>query len=658
MANENFLDITELDFDKIKQNFKKYLQSKQTFNGYDFEGSSMNILMDILAYNTHYAAFYASMVGNEMFLDSATKRDSIVSHAKLLNYIPRSTTSARAVVNLRRSTSATINRGDYALGSYVNDNNQTITTAFTFLEDYEFTQVGTNDWRVDGAHLHEGALQTLTYVYDSRIREKKFLIPTNADVASIRVKVRQSASAADDDTETWYRATDFAQIGAEEKIFFLQAAYDGQYEIYFGDGILGKSLNNGNIVYVEYLQSIGDAGNYFSSFAYSGSTTTTVSAAIGGSQPEDVTDIRKNAPKAFMAQNRSVTAKDYESAILEIYPQAESVKVWGGEDNQPPQFGKVFLSIKPNGGLVIPDLDKKLIIESLKQKAVVGIIPEVIDPEYIQAILIVTTNYNPTKTSLSRNEIAALQRAAIMQYFDITLEKFDVSLYTSKLNKLLDEVDSSILGTQIKTLIEQRIRPSTRYASLVDLKFYNPIFHPYDGHKGGVRSSSFEYKNTVGDVKSCYIEDDGYGKLSIVNTDSGKTIVVDKAGEVDYNTGNMTIFQFKPVGYGGNDHIKIRIQPQSNDIFAMKNKIITISGENIQIDAMTKDESQRLMRGASKDFTDSLGIRGLLPEGPVIVANGNAVQSLSPFVVPFIPAQPPLPNSIPITLPTLGRING
>lgn len=658
MANDNFIDITELDFEQIKENFKKYLQTKQKFNGYDFEGSSMNILMDILAYNTHYLAFYASMVGNEMFMDSATKRDSIISHAKLLNYVPKSITSARAVVNLKRSTAATIKRGDFVSANYLNDNNQTISRVFTFLEDYEYKFIGANDWRVDGAYLYEGILQTLTYIYDSRMREKKFLIPANADISSVRVKIRQNASAAEDDTETWYRASDLGNVNGSEKVYFLQAAYDGQYEIYFGDDILGKKLYDGNLIYIEYLQSSGDEGNYFSSFSVPNSSVTLVSPAMGGSDAEDVVDIRKNAPKAFIAQNRSVTSDDYESTILSLYPQAESVKVWGGEDNEPPQFGKVFISIKPNGGLKISDYEKKSILDGLKKKSVVGIIPEVLDPEFLYAILVVSTNYNPEKTSLSRNEISSLQKTAILDYFDNQLEKFDTSLYTSKLNKILDEVDSSILGTQIKLFIEQQIRPSTKYPMFVDLKFYNKITHPYEGHKGGVRSSIFGYKNSVGDVKSCYLQDDGYGKLSIVTAQNGDSIVVvDKAGEVDYNTGNMTLFQFQPVDFGNIDHIKIRIQPETNDIFCMKNKIITIDPKTLYIETFTKEEAQRMARGASKDFSDSLSAKGLIPEGPVVVASGEAVRSVSPFYVPNVPPSPPLPNTIPINIPTLGRIN-
>ena len=191
MANENYLDITELDYDGIKANLIAYLKTKPRFAGYDFEGSSLNILMDILSYNTHYLAFYASMVGNEMFIDSAARRDSVVSHSKMLNYVPRSITSARAIVNLRRTTSGTINRGDFVSGSYTNEENETITRIFTFLEDYEYEQRGTNDWRVDGAVLSEGILQTVTYVYDAKQREKKFLVPADADISTLRVRVRR-----------------------------------------------------------------------------------------------------------------------------------------------------------------------------------------------------------------------------------------------------------------------------------------------------------------------------------------------------------------------------------------------------------------------------------------------------------------------------------
>lgn len=653
MSNENFLDITELDFQGIKQNFINYLKTKQKFNGYDFEGSSLNILMDILAYNTHYAAFYASMMGNEMFLDSASKRDSIVSHSKLLNYVPRSTTSARAVVNLQRTTSGTINRGDFVLGSYTNENNESLSLVFTFLEDYEFSEAAVNDWRVNGAVLHEGILQTLTYVYDSRLREKKFLVPPDADASTIRVKVRQSAAAAENDTETWNRATDFSMLGENEKVFFVQAAYDGQYEVYFGDGILGRSLFDGNLVYIEYLQSSGENGNFFSSFSLPNATVSTVSAAAGGSSAEDVTEIRRNAPKAFVAQNRSVTASDYESSVLSVYPQAETVKVWGGEENSPPQYGRVFISVKPNGGLFVPDVDKRAILAAMKRKSMVGIIPEIVDPEFVYAVLTVTTNFDAAKTSLSRNEIAALQRSAILDYFDNTLEKFDAPLYVSKLNKILDEVDPSILGTTVKTVVEHRIRPTTAYPNLVDLKFQNAALYPYRGHRGALRSSLFGYRNSVGAIKQSYIEDDGYGKIIIVSEQDGTKKILDtEAGEIDYSTGSVVLYSFKPVDYGVSDHIKIRLQPRSNDVFVAKNKILTTTRESLTIQVQTKQEAERRVTTGREDFLDSLTARGMLPEGPVVVSGGSAIRSVSPFTVPTLPPPLPLPNTIPITIPT------
>jgi hypothetical protein len=655
MANENYLDITELDYDGIKANLIAYLKTKPRFAGYDFEGSSLNILMDILAYNTHYLAFYASMVGNEMFIDSAARRDSVVSHSKMLNYVPRSTTSARAIVNLQRTTSATINRGNFVTGTYTNENNETITKIFTFLEDYEYEQRGTNDWRVDGAVLSEGILQTITYVYDAKQRERKFLLPADADISTVRVRVRQAAAASEDDTETWFAATDFSTLGPTEKVFFVQAAYDGQYEVYFGDNVIGASLNTGNIVYIDYLQSSGTEGNFFSNFSLSNTAITTVAAAVGGQDPEDITEIRKNAPKAFVAQNRTVTARDYESVIQTLYPQAESIKVWGGEENNPPQYGKVFVSIKPTGGLFVSSLEKRNILEQVKQKSMVGIVPEIVDPEYLYAVLNITTTFDPRKTSLSRNEISALQRAEIVNYFDNTLEKFDTSFYVSKLNKILDEVDPSVLGTSIGTLIEQRIQPSTRYPNLVELKFFNPLFHPHEGHIGAVRSSTFSYRNSVGEVKAAYIEDDGYGKLSIVTgAGSRKRVLVDEAGEVSYISGDITLFAFKPEDYGNINHIKIRVQPASSDIFSTQNKIITTRTEDIKIRVMTKEEMARYIRTGSTDYTDSLTDRNLIPEGPVQVQAGAAIRSVSPFTVPSLPAPIPLPNAIPIITPDIG----
>lgn len=654
MANENFIDVTELDFEGIKQNFKNYLKSKGKFNGYDFEGSSMNILFDILAYNTHYAAFYASMVGNEMFIDSATKRDSVVSHAKLLNYLPRSRTSAKAQIQID-GISRTVRRGEFLTGSYTNENNQTVNRIFTFLQDY----VPSTSNRIDSAEIYEGVLSTQTYVYDARARENKFLVPSDADISTLRVFVRQSPSAAEDDRQMWYRASDFSLLGPNERVFFVQGAYDGQYEVYFGDGVIGSALSNGNIVYIEYLQSSGEDGNFFSTFAGTGFGTsiTTTSAALGGSSEEDVTDIRKNAPKAFSAQNRAVTAADYESIALQLYPQSETVKAWGGEDNTPPQYGRVFISVKPNGALVLPASDKEVLVSAMKTKSVAGIIPEVVDPEYLYVVLNVTTTYNPLKTSLSRNELASLQKDTILEYFDTSLEKFDAPLYLSKLNKILDDLDDSILGTRIKTTVEQRIIPSTVYPTLVTLYFQNQIFHPYDGHMNSIRSTSFGYRDSVGATRVCYIRDDGYGKLSIVSgSESSEDVVVDEAGTVDYLSGSVVLYAFKPENYGDYPHIKIRIQPATDDVFVSKNKIITTAPENILTKATTKEETERAIRSGIQDFTDIMVGTGVFPQGPVVVSAGSALRSPTPFFAPNLPRIPPLPNSVPITLPTIGRL--
>ena len=426
--------------------------------------------------------------------------------------------------------------------------------------------------------------------------------------------------------------------------------------MYFGDGILGSKLGHGNIIYIEYLQNSGTLGNYFSTFSLAAVNITTLSASIGGQDPEDVTEIRKNAPKAFSAQNRTVTPGDYESVIATVYPQAETIKVWGGEDNVPPQYGRVFISIKPVAGLLLPSVEKQNILAAIKAKTIVGVIPEIVDPEYLYAVLNVTTTFDPAKTSLSRNEIVALQKAEILNYFDTTLEKFDVSLYGSKLNKLLDGVDSSILGTRIDTLIEQQIKPSIRYPTLVQLQFHNPLFHPYEGYLGSFRSTSFGYKNSVGAVKICFLQDDGYGKISII-TGSGATkkTIVDEAGKIDYHTGNITLFSFKPEHYGALTHIKIRVPPSTDDIFTMQNKIITTTAESIVIRTFTKDEISRFIRSGTQDFNEALAAKNRIPDGPVIVQNGMAIQSPSPFFLPTLPATPPLPNATPINLPTIGR---
>jgi hypothetical protein len=556
------LRIAELDFDAIKSNLKAYLQSQDEFTDYDFEGSGLSVLLDILAYNTHYNAYLANMAINEMFLDSAVKRSSVVSLAKHLGYTPSSVRGAVAnlevTVNNPTGLPQTLTMDRYTQFSSTIDGK-----SYTFSTNRAYT-ASRNDatYVFEDVEVIEGTLSNFSFVVKNATPDEKFVIPEpNIDTTTIKVVVQNSAS---DVTQTVYNlATDITGIDENSKVFFLEQNTFGKYQIYFGDGIIGKLLTQGNIVTVSFIVSSGSGANV------SGTTTQTFSAlgtiggssnittvvnsnSTGGADAESITSIKFNATRVNASKNRAVTAADYESLILANYSGAESVSVWGGEDNDPPYYGAVMISLKPYSGFSISDATKTSLINNvLKSKQVLSITPVFVDPEYIYVGVNANVKYNTNLTTLTSGQVKTSVLNTINSYFSTDLQKFNRSYNNSKLTSQILSSNSSIESVVITLKVQKRIVPTLNqqniFSSAAPIKLRNPI-------KPGSLSSSHFYVNFNGVqivAKFVDIPDDtppnenGFGALRMVNAQNN-SIIFRTVGTVDYSAGNITIANLLP----------------------------------------------------------------------------------------------------------------
>lgn len=468
MANR--LQVTDLDFDTIKTNLKNFLKQQTEFQDYDFEGSGMSVLLDVLAYNTHYNAYYLNMVANESFLDTAILRDSVVSHAKTLGYIPHSRKPAIANVNLTIATtsgdtnqSVTIPRG-YVLQSNLIDNRSYV---FNVLEPITVSRTG-NQFIFENVPIHEGQLTSYTFSYDETTNPKAlFTIPdANVDTTTLKVTVRPSLSNTF--VETYTLATDVLNVDSSSQVYFLQEERSLKFQLYFGDGVIGKKLADGSTIAVEYLISSGEIVNGANGFlpllpigGYGNISVTINSVASGSSERETVDSIKYSAPLQFATQNRLVTLKDYESYIKKNYPAVDSVSVWGSQDDIPPSYGKVILSLKPKENFYISETEKQRIIDELiKPKSIIAVQAEIRDPEYLFILVNNYVKYNKRKTTDSEELIKTKIRSAVSSYRDTNLNKFGGRFVLSKLQDVVDNTNpNAIIGCETVVKVQKRFEP-------------------------------------------------------------------------------------------------------------------------------------------------------------------------------------------------------
>ena len=508
MASNKFI-VSDLDFDAIKLNLRSFLQDQPEFSDYNFEGSGFAVLLDTLAYNTHYLGFNANMLANEMYLDSADIRKNIVSLAKMLGYTPTSAKSPVANVDilLNNASGATVSMAKgTAFTSKVNDVNY----QFVTYEDIIMTpQDGV--YRFSNVNIYEGTLATYRYTVDSTDVDQKFIIPNvNADTSTLKVTIQNSNS---DTTQTTYTlASGLKGLTNTSKAYFLQETDTGRFEVYFGDDVIGSKLSDGNIVILQYVVSNREEANGASSFSLSGNiggftnaTITTNSNAQGGSDPETKESIRFNAPLQYTAQDRAVTTTDYETLVKSIYPNVQSISAWGGEDDETPVYGVVKIAVKAKSGSTLTNTTKNSIITSLKPYNVASVRPEIVDPEVTSLVLVVNAKFNKQATAKTSDTLKSEITNTLSNYTTNTLSSFDGIFRYSKVTGLIDDVDNSILSNITTVKMRKPFTPTLSSSTKYNVYFRNAIYNPHSGHQSVITSTGFK---VAGNNNEMFFDDD------------------------------------------------------------------------------------------------------------------------------------------------------
>ena len=595
------LNVTELDFDLIKDNLKSFLKQQSEFNDYDFDGSGLNILLDVLAYNTHYNAMNAHFSLNEAFLDSAQIRGNVVTRAKLLGYVPRSVLSPRAVVNIVANAGSGSNPTTLTLprGTKLNTKLDGVEFQYVVLNDHTATLVGTK-YTFPDVTIVEGSLRELKYRVDNDIENQKFqLSDKDADTSSLRVRVQESQGAGSGGFEIYTQFESLKGVDENTKVYFLQENPSGFFEIYFGDGVTGYKPVNDNIVTIDYVKTKGKESNGASQFfmvdQVSGKVAdnepTVVSNAAGGADQETSESIRFNAPLTFIAQDRAVTAQDYAAIIKKNFSNIDSIATWGGEDQEIPDFGKAYVAVKPLLAEKLTD-DEKTEIKGaiLKGKNVVSITPEIVDPSFTRLELDVFFKYNPNLTDRTAVELTTVVRDTISDYNFNNLNKFDGVFRHSQLTNEIDNADPSILNSTIRPRMFQNFTPLTDVDGNIITQNHTLTFAGKfldRGSSAKMLLSSSAFKLSGSDTSDHFfgdrpIDNDSTKRTVIVyKVADGKNVtVVADAGTIDIANGIITLHSFLPTT---NASIRVSVIPDSLDIAPKREQLLDIEQDRVEI---------------------------------------------------------------------------
>jgi len=595
-AISNRLDVSELDYDGIRDNLKTYLSNQAEFSDYNFEGSGMSVLLDLLAYNTHYLSYNANMLSNELYLDSADIRKNVVALAKQLGYTPTSVSSPMATIDV------TVNNVPTTTASITMVKGTTFTTTinqitYNFLTNEDITATPTDGvYKFSNVKIYEGTSVTFQYTVDSSDVDQKFIIPNNqADTTTLKVKIQNSSS--DTTTNTYTKSQTLTELNSTSKVYFLQEQGDGRFEVYFGDGVLGKALEDGNIVKLEYIVTNMRQANGASSFTL-GSTVggftdvsvSTVSVAQGGSIAQSNNSIRFNAPLQYQAQNRAVTVKDYETLTQTFYPNAESISAYGGEDAETPIYGTVYIGIVPKSGSTLTEATKQNIVDNLKKYNVASVTPVIVTPETTSIILTSNVKYNENATTKTGDTIRSNVITSITNYSTTNLQKFEGLFRYSQLVQDIDDTDTSILSNITTVKIRKDFTPTTGSAITYNVYFRNALYNPHSGHNttaGGIlESSGFKIQ---GSDEEMFLNDDGQGNVRMYYLVSGvKTYENNTQGIINYTTGQITltslnIASISNIRGSASTVIELTVKPSSNDIIPVRDQILQIDVANSQV---------------------------------------------------------------------------
>lgn len=595
MAIDSNLKINALDFAGIKNNLKTYLQAQDEFRDYNFEASGISTLLDILSYNTYYNAFYLNMSLQEAFITTAQKRNSVVKAAQSLNYTPRSTTSAS--ISGTVTLTVTGSPATVTIPAYTEFTGSIEGIPYTFLNTSAVVVTPTSGVYSSAMTLKEGTFVTNRYTVNVLNADQRFLIPNSlADTSTLTVQIINSST--DTTTRTFTSAGNVVSLTGESEVYFLYEAEDGQFEIKFGDDVIGKKLDNGNIVVFSYLISSGANGNDADTLTYSGSisgvtgaTFTATAPASGGASRQSISSIKFSAPKSYEAQNRVVTIEDYKALLLS-QPNVSGVSVWGGEDNDPPSYGKVYISIIPTTGSVLTATEKNNIINAvIKPKRVLTVSTEIVDPDYIYLQIVASVKYDATLTTKTAGDIQTLVTTTIKNYNSSDINQFLEYFRYSKLSRLIDLTDESILNNSLTVTLRKEIAVQLGTSARYDIKFSNAIDDTTDGRPSThpfatgnqIASNSF----STGGFSNCFL-DDNNGIIRIYRLDGVDKISVNlNAGTINYATGLVTLTDFNPTAFAdGGSTLKITAIPENQDILPLRNQVISIQDADITVNAV------------------------------------------------------------------------
>jgi len=635
------VNFTNLDFENVKTTLKEYLKSNSNFSDYDFEGSNLSTILDVLAYNTYITSYNANMVANEVFIDTATLRENVIALARNIGYTPRSRKAATSAISFFVDTtnitpkpaSLTLRKGSVVTssGSFGGTGG-----AFCILDDITVPVV--NDIAsFDSITVYEGTVIEKNFTYSARNPQQKFILPNiGVDTDLIRISVKNNSSST---ASTKYSLQDnLFHIGSESKVYFLQEVADERYEIFFGDGVFGKKLDDQNYITVTYLTSNGDSGNGFSQFAFNGRITyvrdgseyivsegislvTPEYSSRGGSAIEQVESVRKYAPKIYATQNRAVTADDYETLIpAKIYPDTESISVFGGEDLIPPQYGKVFISIKPKFGDFLPNLIKDSIKLKLKKYAVAGVIPEILDLKYLYLEVSSRVYYN-TNLAPSAADVSSVVSNNAAKYANSTeLNKYGARFKYSKFLKVIDDSHDAVTSniTVVKMRRDLRVVPNTiaEYQIGFGNQFYVRSMNGYNIKSSGFRVAGITENVYLGDVPNANRISGSLFFFTVPNAGSqSPTIIRSNVGTIDYVNGIVTINAVNILAGIEKDSqqvVEIQATPLSNDVVGLQDLYLQLDTSNSTFEMVSDEIASGLDPSASNYIVSSSYAEGNL----------------------------------------------
>ena len=617
------LQVSELDYSSIKSNLVAFLKSQSEFSNFDFAGSGLDVIMDLLSYNTYYNSFYLNMLANEMFLDTAELRNSVVQKAKQLGYTPRSVQGTKAIVQLEiiPSDSATsmIVEKDKRFSTTIDEQKYIFTTA----NSYSGILDDSGKFTISDVQLNQGIRLTHKYKVDYNNKEQQFILPnTNTDVTTLSVVIKSSPTSTE--THSYQLISDTVKVTPTSNVYFLYETFENKFEVQFGDNKVGYRPADGSQVILAANISDGTATNKAVAFraidaigGYSNVSVLTTTAGYGGGSRESVAEIKYNAPKLYETQNRCVTLNDYKRVVEKEWVNAESVTCWGGEQNDPPRYGKAYIAVKPKSGLFLTTKDKEVIKkEILATKNMVSVTPEIVPPDYLYISIIANVRYDPNKTVQSPQEIGERIVSTALDYNIEELGKFDLRFRYSRLTTLIDNSDPAVLNNQTTVLLFKRLVVELGQAFNYSQNFSNQIKYPYKGYKGALSSSKFEYINENTDVlEQNTLLNDADGIIQVVKEEAGAVAIVNSnVGTIDYETGKMTLVGFKPNSVEtvvNNNTIEIYVETNIQDVTPIREQVIIINRKDVIVNMIV---DTALSTG---DF-----VQGTVNETPALVVYG------------------------------------